>query len=112
PANFENIALSQAATHATGNALNNVLTGGSLNDMLDGGAGNDTLIGLQGDDTYSVDSSGDRVTEFAGGGNDTVYSSASFTLGANIETLILLGDAIGGTGNAQDNTLTGNGSDN
>ena len=53
------------------------------------------------------------VTEEAGGGTDTVLASATFTLGANVENLTLIGTgAIDGTGNGSDNTLTGNSGDN
>ena len=45
----------------------------------------------------------------ASGGFDVVQTSASFTIGSNIEQLILTGaSAINGTGNALANTLTGN----
>ena len=57
------------------------------NDMLDGGTGNDTMIGGAGNDTYVVDAAGDVVTELAGQGTDTVQSSVSYTLGANVENL-------------------------
>src|SRR4029453_2197619 len=43
------------------------------------------------------------------GGADTVESSVTFTLGSNVEALILTGaNAINGTGNALANTITGN----
>jgi Ca2+-binding RTX toxin-like protein len=49
------------------------------------------------------------VTEFAGEGNDRVESALSWTLSANVETLVLTGSAIiNGTGNASANTLIGN----
>lgn len=94
-----------------GNAANNNLTGLEGNDVLDGGAGADTLIGGTGDDTYWVDNIGDVVIELAGQGNDTVKSTlANYTLGANLENLILLSGAgnINGTGNEQNNEITGN----
>ncbi|WP_408588239.1 beta strand repeat-containing protein [Novosphingobium sp.] len=89
------------------------LRGFEGDDLLDGGTGNDTLIGGKGDDTYVVDASGDSITELADEGADTVRAGLSWTLGANIENLVLTGaGAINGTGNALDNTLTGNGANN
>jgi Ca2+-binding RTX toxin-like protein len=53
------------------------------------------------------------VTEAAGGGSDTVRSSASFTLGAELENLTLVGTAaINGTGNALNNIILGNAGNN
>ena len=61
-----------------------------------GGAGADTMLGGAGNDTYIVDNVGDVVTEALNNGIDTVQSSASFTLGANVENLTLT-DAAGNT---------------
>ncbi|HWT13733.1 MAG TPA: nidogen-like domain-containing protein [Allosphingosinicella sp.] len=93
----------------TGNVAANLLNGAGGNDQLDGGAGADTMNGGTGDDRYVVDHSGDKVAEAASAGTDTVQSSVAFTLGAEIENLILVGTAaIGGTGNALANRITGN----
>jgi Ca2+-binding RTX toxin-like protein len=104
------------------------LLGGAGNDLLDGGdlvyldnsfySGadlfiTDRLVGGAGNDTYIVDSAGDVVVEAAGEGTDEVQAHASFTLPANVEKLVLLGDsALRGTGNTLANALTGNSSAN
>ena len=49
------------------------------------------------------------MVEQANEGTDTVQSDVTWTLGANLENLTLLGTAaINGTGNSLNNTLTGN----
>ena len=88
------------------------LDGGTGNDRLDGGAGADRLTGGQGDDTYIVDNAGDMVMENAGEGADIVMAAVDDILSANVETLILTGSAVAGTGNSLDNSLTGTDGDN
>ncbi|MEJ0038724.1 MAG: calcium-binding protein [Gammaproteobacteria bacterium] len=127
-------AIDATGTSATdslvGNGANNILSGGGGNDLLDGGAGADTLDGGAGNDTltggteadsmaggvgddlYSVDNSGDVVTEVADAGTDIVQSSINYLLGDNIENLTLTGGALSAIGNALDNVITGNGSSN
>jgi Ca2+-binding RTX toxin-like protein len=93
---------------------NDHLTGGAGNDFIDGGTGNDTLTGGTGDDIFVVDSNLDTVTELSGEGADTIQSSVTYTLSANVENLTLLdiGGVIDGTGNGLDNVLVGNTWDN
>ena len=91
-ADVENLTLTGiGAIDGTGNELNNSLTGNSAANVLSGGAGVDTMLGGAGDDTYVVDDVGDVVTEQANAGIDTVQSSLTYTLGANVENLTLTG---------------------
>jgi Ca2+-binding RTX toxin-like protein len=126
--NFENLTLTGLGDlTGTGNTVDNVIIGNEGNntllglagndslqgdqgdDSLDGGAGNDTMSGGNGDDIYFVDSTGDTVAEQPGDGFDSVFASASFTLGANVEELTLVGAAnLAGTGGADDNGIFGN----
>jgi Ca2+-binding RTX toxin-like protein len=95
-----------------GSAAGDTLVGLGGNDTLDGSTGGESLVGGAGNDTYIV-APGDVVTESLNGGIDTVFSTTSCTLGANVEKLVLTGTAdIGGTGNALSNVLTGNNGDN
>jgi Ca2+-binding RTX toxin-like protein len=95
------------ANRLIGGAGGDTLNGGAANDVLDGGAGADRMVGGAGDDIYFVDNPGDQVIEAVGGGNDTVYASASYTLSVDVEALHMIGSAkLTGTGNDLDNTIT------
>ncbi len=99
-ANVENLALiGNAAINGTGNSLNNILTGNGAVNVLTGGAGNDTY----------VVGAGDTIVEAAGSGTDVIRADISWTLGSNVENLVLTGTAaVNGSGNSLANTLTGN----
>jgi serralysin len=108
-ANLENLTLTGTAANGTGNELANIITGNASANVLDGGLGADSMIGGGGNDLYFVENGGDLVAELAGEGTDTVSSSISYTLGDNVENLILTGSATDGTGNGLNNVITGNG---
>jgi len=116
--NVDNLALQTGAVTGTGNGINNRLLGNSAvntlsglggNDWLDGGSKGDTMNGGAGNDTFIVDNLADNIVENFNEGTDTVQSSVTFTLAANVENLVLTKTiAINGTGNDLGNRLTGN----
>jgi Ca2+-binding RTX toxin-like protein len=73
-------------------------------------SGDHTVIGGAGDDLYLVDSTSGLVNENLGEGNDTVYAVVDYTIGPNIEELVLVEGAgnINGSGNDLNNVLVGN----
>ncbi|WP_320055887.1 hypothetical protein [Desulfuromonas thiophila] len=115
--NVENLTLANGILTGIGNALDNVLTGndedntlsgGEGNDYLDGGAGSDVLEGGAGNDIYVIND-GDTITEYADKGTDTVETAGDIILGANLENVVLTGDAVvNATGNELNNLLIGN----
>jgi Ca2+-binding RTX toxin-like protein len=111
-----NIIVASTAAQNTLQGLsgNDSLTSGTQGDVIDGGTGDDTMTGGGGSDVYYVDSAADVVVEQPSDGFDTVYTTATYTLTANVEQLVALGGAtLTGTGNSGDNnmdaTLRGNG---
>jgi len=118
-----------------GNDGANLLSAGAGLDTLNGGAGADVMDGGAGNDTYYVDDANDQVIETEVGTTyagyqwnwtstgwrylpysyvqpdyERVYSSADFTLGANLEELTLTGTAdIDGAGNDMPDGANGNG---
>ncbi len=96
-----------------GFAGSDTLYGNGGNDRLEGGFGHtDNLYGGLGDDTYIVNDY-DNLIEASGSGRDTVRSTVRWQMGDNFEVLFLEGTAnINGFGNALDNRLVGNDSNN
>ncbi len=96
---------------------NDSLTGDKGNDTLNGNEGVDTMEGGDGNDYYFVDNQKDSVKEInkimSLGGNDTIESVLTWTLGDNVENLILTGlSNLNGSGNKDDNRIQGNIADN
>ncbi|WP_445502509.1 right-handed parallel beta-helix repeat-containing protein [Microvirga sp. G4-2] len=88
---------------------NYIWLGTSGDDTLEGTTGGEEMRGLAGNDTYVVNHSGDKIVEAAGEGTDTVRSSITYTLLANVENLTLTGTkVINGHGNELNNTVVGN----
>lgn len=114
----EGVILNFAEQVRSGTSGNDKLVAGEIgNWRLDGGAGDDVMTGGvaghtwmaggAGNDTYNVRNERDIVVEAANGGTDTVVTSISYTLGANVENLRITAGGLTGTGNALDNTITG-----
>lgn len=111
---YQNTLIGNESTNKLfGEEGSDTLYGAGGNDLLSGGDGTDDLYGGFGDDFYFVTDGSDTLHEYAGQGVDTVASTAySFTLGANIENLLLLDGASEGIGNSSANTITGNSGNN
>jgi Ca2+-binding RTX toxin-like protein len=86
----------------------NSLIGTAGTDYISGGAGGDWMAGGGGDDTYVVDNARDTIVEMPGAGIDTVRTTVSYTLGANLENLSLEGlRDLTGVGNDEANVISG-----
>jgi Ca2+-binding RTX toxin-like protein len=102
------VGAANAGVSLVGTAGNDTLTGGAGDDTLNGGTGADLLTGGAGNDLYIIDAPA-TIVEQANGGIDTVQSSVSYDLPANVENIILTGTKTGwASGNALNNQMTGN----
>lgn len=110
-------------TNATSTAVGTASTddyvvGTFDNDIISGGVaaiawttdGNDTMEGGLGDDQYVVNDTADVITEYAGEGIDTVFTTVSYTLLTELENIAAEG--VTGTETTSSITLTGNAKDN
>ena len=71
------------------------------------------MEGGAGDDTYFVDNSLDVVFENVNAGTDSIFSTVTYTLPANVEALVLQGsNNIDATGNAAANSIFGSAGNN
>ena len=113
-AGMENIILTGTGNfNAFGDAGVNTIIGNAGKNTLDGRGGSDTLAGGAGDDTYIVTDATLVIDENFFGGGDTVRSSVTYSLPANVDYLVLTGTAdIDGYGNGGFNRITGNSGDN
>lgn len=110
--NVENVIGSAQSDFLAGSDASNTLIAGAGNDGLNGHGGIDDMYGNAGDDTYYVENMGDRITELANEGNDTVYTSVSYALapGQHVEYVKVSQAKPQGltlTGNEFDNKLVG-----
>ncbi|MEQ1694349.1 MAG: cadherin-like domain-containing protein [Hyphomicrobiaceae bacterium] len=86
----------------------NALIGGDGGDTMFARGGGNTATGGNGNDIYYSDSATDLIVEATAiGGTDTLYASYdSAVLAANVENLVLQGNALSGTGNGIANTMS------
>lgn len=103
-----------------GGGGDDTLYGGTGADVLWGGPGQDNMLGGAGDDQYYVSDTGDRITEYANEGIDTVtlfgLKAILYTMAAQVENLDIFevtpssGLSFTIFGNAQDNVIDASGS--
>ena len=108
--NVENLTLLTGAVTGNGNELKNFITGNDANNSLDGALSTDTMAGGKGNDVYTVDDTGDIVTELTGNGTDEIKAGVSISaLASFVENLTLTGiEDLSGTGNTLANLIAGN----
>ncbi|MEO1375483.1 MAG: calcium-binding protein, partial [Cyanobacteria bacterium J06635_10] len=131
-AHVEELNLTGNAIDGTGNSLDNYIRGNELDNVLNGregndsvrgkegndtlfsSAGKDTLYGGEGDDTYIIDNTETIIVENAGEGTDTIKASINYSIADifSVRNLILIGNALEGTGSSSSDQITGNALDN
>ncbi len=97
------------AVSGTGNAIADVLRANAGNDTLVAGSGVATMVGGAGNDLFVVNNTADTIQSASTTSADTISSSVSFTLPANVNTLVLTGaGTLTGKGNTGDDLMTAN----
>ena len=95
----------------SGGAGDDVIYGGDGDDNISGDGGADFMYGGIGDDRFVVDTyAGEAVVENAGEGTDVVYATIDYTVGLNIEQIIMVegSAAVNAGGGDTDNVIIGN----
>lgn len=93
----------------TGNGEANVIIANSGNDTLVAGTGLATLVGGIGNDTFKINNVDDVIIEQPGNGKNTVITSVSYVLPANVQNMTGTGSGdLILTGNDMNNVITGN----
>jgi Ca2+-binding RTX toxin-like protein len=88
---------------------NDTLIGTGTNDTLVAGASADTLIGGSGNETFVINNVADVITASANAASNSIFSSVSYVMPANVQNLTLTGsDNLTATGNTISNVITGN----
>jgi len=110
PTNVTIMTLTGAASlQGTANGGNDSITANAGSDTLTAGAGIDTLVSGIDNNLFVVNSASDVVFNAYTTNIDSVQSSASYTLPANVTTLVLTGTSnLVGTANSGPDTLVGN----
>jgi trimeric autotransporter adhesin len=112
PANVAKLTFTGTTSVAgIGNGINDTLTANSGSDTLTAGSASDVLVGGSGADLFIISTTSDTVSVGTTHGSDTVQSSISYTLPANVTSLTLTGSAnLNGTGSSiAGGVLTANG---
>ena len=94
-----------AVTLTGGTGADTLIAGGGA-DVLVSGAGIDSLVGGSGNDKFVVNNTTDVVVNSFTTNVDTISSSANYVLPANVNTLVLTGSGLSGTGNAAADLIT------
>src|ERR1019366_6038572 len=110
PTNVNAVTLTGASSiSVTGNSGADSITGGWGADTLIAGSGLATLVGGSGNTTFVVNNAADIVQDAFTAASNTLQSSVSFVLPANVNSLLLTGSAgLQGTGNSGADTLVSN----